>query len=404
MKNSHRAAFRGLLAARLLGALADGVMVPFVVLWAREFGGLDGPAAGALFLALACGELIGGLAGGALADRLGHRRTLVASTAGMALGYACLAVIHQPVLTIGAFLIAGLFESAFHPTIAALIGDLKEDEDLHHAFGLNRVAANLGRIAGPLIGAGAAALSLSSVFLTSGILLIAALITILGTIPADAVRTGEADEAAAAECAAPPSAFGVILRDRGLALLIAGGGLLSITYTWWEADGLALLHQQYPITTTGYAALFTIAAAATALFQIPTSRLARRYSTGRLVLVGAGFQGLGLGLLATASLGYPILVIAALAIALGQMFYGPAVSAFVSRQAAPGRRATYQAAISTTEDIGAAIGPITGLSLGAPPLIWLIALPLSLLAGVVSARATTPGGQPRSAGELTTAA
>jgi hypothetical protein len=60
---------------------------------------------------------------------------------------------------------------------------------------------------------------------------------------------------------------------------------------------------------------------------------------------------------------------------------------------------TYQAVISTTEDIGTALGPVTGLALGtvgAAPLIWLRALPASLIAGVASVRASTddnPGSQ-----------
>jgi predicted MFS family arabinose efflux permease len=123
--------------------------------------------------------------------------------------------------------------------------------------------------------------------------------------------------------------------------------------------------------------------------------LARRYSTSRLLLAGAVIQGLGLGILAAAGAGYPVMIIAVLAVSLGQMLYSPAVSTFVSRNAAPGRRATYQAAISTTEDIGTALGPVTGLALGAvgpPSLVWLLALPATLTAGIASAHATA---QPR---------
>lgn len=73
------------------------------------------------------------------------------------------------------------------------------------------------------------------------------------------------------------------------------------------------------------------------------------------------------------------------------MIYGPTTSAFISRHAPTGRSATYQAALSTTQDIGSAIGPMSGLALGRigpPALIWLSALPLGLLAGLATARAT----------------
>ena len=95
--------------------------------------------------------------------------------------------------------------------------------------------------------------------------------------------------------------------------------------------------------------------------------------------------------LAAAGIGYVLLVGAVLLMALGQMLYAPTVSTFTSRLAALGRAATYQAALSTTEDIGTAIGPTTGLALGGlggSRLIWLLAGPLCLLAGLGSAQAS----------------
>jgi len=148
-------AFRGLVGVRTLGAFADSAMLPFVVLWARRDVGLSGAMAGLLFLAQALGELAGGLAGGALADRLGHRRVLLVSTAGMAVGYGSLFAVRQPVVALSAFFIAGLFESAFHPTIGALVGDLRAGPELPRAYAMVRVGANVGRIGGPLIGAAA---------------------------------------------------------------------------------------------------------------------------------------------------------------------------------------------------------------------------------------------------------
>jgi MFS family permease len=76
-------------------------------------------------------------------------------------------------------------------------------------------------------------------------------------------------------------------------------------------------------------------------------------------------QGAGLAALVFARHGYPVLVIAVLLMAAGEMIYAPTVSAFVTTRAGRHRRATYQAALSITEDIGTAIGPISGLALAA---------------------------------------
>ena len=204
------------------------------------------------------------------------------------------------------------------------------------------------------------------------------------TIPAD--LPGEL--AGSTEARTPLTA---LLRDHRLGLLVLGGGLLSITVTWWEADGLVLVRRQTSLSGTGFAALCTIAATVTVLCQIPATRVARRYSTGRLLFVGALVQGLGLAGFALAGFGYPALVAAVVLVSVGQMLYGPALSTFVTLHAPPGRRAMYQAGISTTQDIGTALGPTTGLVLGqssAPPLIWLLALPLGAIAGGFGGLAT----------------
>ncbi|MYW04255.1 MFS transporter [Streptomyces sp. SID3343] len=385
------AAFRGLLTVRLLGALANGVMLPFVILWAHRVGGLSGAAAGALFLVQAAGEFTGGLAGGALADRIGHRRMLLLSTTGMALGYGSLFLVHHPILALGLFLTAGLFESAFHPTIAALIGDLHAEKDLHHAYGMTRVVASIGGVIGPILGAVAVTLSLSSVFAMAGVLLVGAVLAVLIAVPSDRAIGPETPQADIGEEAKEVyGAVAQILRDRRLALLVFGGSLLTITFTWWEADGLVLLNRIDSLGTTAYAALFAVDALAIILFQIPVSRWAGRRDTGRLLFLGAALQGVGLAGFAAAGFGYPALLAAVLVTSFGMMISGPTTSAFLSRHAPPGRSATYQAALSTSQDIGTAIGPTSGLALariGPPTLVWLLALPLGLIAGLATARA-----------------
>src|ERR1700733_3340850 len=209
----------GLVTVRTLGELGSSAMLPFVVIWAHRYAGLGGAAAGVLFIVQAVGEFGAGLAGGALADRFGHRRLLLFSAAGMAVGYGLLAIAKAPVAAIALFLLAGIFESAFHPTIGALVGDMFGEDQLVRAFGIVRVGANAGRVAGPLIGAAGAPATHSLGFAVAG---------------------------------------GVL-----------AGGLLSISFTWWEADGLVLLREKRPLSTTAYAVLFTIAAATIVASQMP---------------------------------------------------------------------------------------------------------------------------------------
>jgi MFS family permease len=378
-RNYGRSSLAGLVTVRTFGELGSSAMLPFVVIWAHRDARLGGAAAGVLFIVQAAGEFGAGLAGGALADRFGHRRLLLFSAAGMALGYGLLAVARAPAAAIALFLVAGIFESAFHPTIGALVGDMFGEEQLVHAFGVVRVGANAGRIAGPLIGAAAALVSLPLVFAAAGGLLAGALVAAVALIPHDVPSQPDEDEPEV-----PPGTFRALVTDRRLAVLVLAGGLLSITFAWWEADGLVLLRQQHPLSTTAYAVLFTIAAAAIVAFQIPVTRRTARMPAGLAMLTGAILQGAGLAALVFAHHGYAVLVIAVLLMAAGEMIYAPTVSAFVTTRAGRHRRASYQAALSITEDIGTAIGPISGLALAAATsaaTLWAAGAILSALAG-----------------------
>jgi MFS family permease len=377
----NRSVLGGIVTIRTVEALASSAMLPFVVLWAHRYAGLGGIAAGLLFVGQAVGEFGGGVVGGGLADRLGHRRVLLVSTLGMALGYGLLAVANTPWLAVVLFLLAGVFESAFHPTTAAVVGAVTDDDRLEHAFSLVRVGSYAGRIVGPLLGALAALADLPAVFALSGGLLGLALLVELAVLPRTTPAEDEDEEPEI-----PPGTLRALRTDSRLLALVLGGGLLAVAFTWWESDGLVVVRQQTALGSTAYAALFTVAAAVVVAGQLPLNRLLRGLPAPRLLLGGALVQAGGLAVLTAAGGGYGWLVVAVVLMALGEMAYAPTVSAVVSRRARPHQRASYQAALSITEDIGTAVGPVSGLAVARATTaagVWVVAAGLSAAAGAL---------------------
>lgn len=384
-----RAALRGLVLAFGVSSIGFGSISPFLVIWGHRDAGLAGTAAGLLFVAQAAGELSGGLAGGMLADRLGARSILLVSTIGMALAYGSLAVVGAPVLAIVVIYLAGLFEAAYHPTALALVGDLTPVEDRSHAYGLMRMASNLGTILGPLAGAAVVAgAPVADVFYVCGGLLAVSGVVVFATLPRRELRVDLDEEADEIRAAVP--GLKAIARDRRLLLLVIGGALMTITLAWWESDGLVVLQTQRAFSAGGFSLMLALGAAITVVFQIPITRLTRKRPVGMLLATGAVLQAVGLAVLALSGSGLAAVVVAVVVLAFAEMIYSPNVNALVSELAPRGRGATYQAAISTTFDIGNAAGPASGLALSAglgARLMWLIALPLGLGAGAASGRA-----------------
>lgn len=382
MSRNKSAVLGGVVTVRTLEALSSGAMLPFVVIWAHRYAGLVGVAAGLLFVGQALGEFVAGVLGGGLADRFGHRRVLLISTLGMALGYGLLSLATDPGLAIVLFLLAGIFESAFHPTTAAVVGAVTDEDRLTHAFSLVRIGSNTGRIVGPMLGALAALASLRLVFAVSGTFLAIGLLVELALLPS----IGDVAEDDGDEPEIPPGTLRALSADARLRALVLGGGLLAISFTWWESDGLVLIRQQTALSSTAYAALFTLAATIVVVGQLPLNRLLAGIPATRLMLGGALLQAAGLAVLTAAPHGYSVLVLAVVLMALGEMSYAPTVSALVTRRARPHQRASYQAALSITEDIGTAVGPLSGLALArvaTAGTVWATAAALAAVAGVL---------------------
>ncbi len=388
-----RRAFSGLVLGFATSAVGFGAITPFLVVWGHRDAGLAGSAAGLLFVAQAAGELSGGLAGGVLADRLGARQVLLVSTLGMALAYGSLGVIGAPGLAVAIIYVAGLFEAAYHPTALALVADLRAEDERAGAYGLMRAGSNLGTILGPLAGAALiAGASLPDVFfLAGGLLAVSGAIAFL-TLPGRGLAISLAEEVEEIRAAVPGLA--AIARDRALALLVLGGALSTITLAWWEADGLTVIHSQRSFGTTTFSLMLALSAAITVIFQLPASRLTRGRSVPGLLAGGMVLQACGLALFAASAAGIGVVVAAVALISVGQMIYSPQVSTLAAGLAPRGAGATYQAAVSTTIDIGMAAGPASGLALSAAlgaSATWLLALPLCLGAGVLTSRAARVG-------------
>ena len=153
-----------------------------------------------------------------------------------------------------------------------------------------------------------------------------------------------------------------------------------------------MLRTQTAVGTTGFAALFTVAAVVTIAAQVPVTRLTRRVAPGRLLLIGGLLQGAGLTVLVAAPAGYAMLVIAVVVSAVGAMLYGPTVSTMVTSRAQPHQRASYQAALSISQDVGTALGPISGLALVRVTTaagLWAIAGVASTAAGLLGRTAVS---------------
>jgi len=127
------------------------MVFPLFTLYFTQKFGISVAQAGLLIVLFTVGGLIGGPLGGWLADRFGRKGVMMFSLAAEAVFSMGMALAPSLPLLILAIIGFGLTVPMFWPASSAAIADLVKPERRAGAYGLIRVAANLGVAFGPLV-------------------------------------------------------------------------------------------------------------------------------------------------------------------------------------------------------------------------------------------------------------
>jgi MFS transporter, DHA1 family, tetracycline resistance protein len=377
-----------------VASVADGALMPFFALWALKIAGVEVGWIGVLLGCYAGGELVATPFIGGMADRVGRRPVLLASTAGVGVGFLLLLFANGPVTAAGCLIVIGIFESVLHPTAATVIGDVVAPERMTESYSVMRLASNAGAMVGPALGALFALLSLRFVFVG------AALSVLLGTLcvalflpetrPPSAKTDADEEESL--------TALTAIFHDRRLAALLIPIAALGICSSWIESVSPLYANTAGLLSESGVGWLFTYAGALGVLLQLPLVRATQRYPVFAVIL------GMGLVLSLAFVLLIPAPTMATLigavtGLALARILLGPLTNTLAFEMAPTHARATYQASFSVTSDLRDTLGPAIGTWLYAisARLPWVVAVPICLLASGLLAVLVRRHARPRDA-------
>lgn len=360
------------LASELLSAVGTGMTLPFLLVYLHTVHGLSLPVAGAVAAAVAGASFVGNPLGGAASDRIGSRATLAGGLAVAGAGAVVLAGVHSTWQAFAGAAASGLGVSVAWPAKDMLLGRL-ESQARSAVFAVRYATMNLGLAVGALIAATIVARNDPSSYV---LLYLADAASFLLAIPfLGFVRAGAGEP----QQHPPPGAGGTrlaggyrtVLRDRAFRRL----WLLTAVLT---TAGFGAFTAAFPVYATQVAgigpAMLSVAYAANmvtvVLVQLVVLRLlASRRRTSALAAVGATWGATwGVVLLAGHTgpvLAAPLLIIAAVAFAVGETLLSPTGPAIVNDIAPEHLRGRYNAGSTLAYTTGFMFGPvITGLALG----------------------------------------
>jgi MFS family permease len=285
------AGFWWLWAAQLINRVC-GFVMPLLAFYVTDELHRSAAFAGAVVAAMGVGSFVAGPFGGIVADRLGHKPTLVGAQTATAAAMVALAYAHSPwALLLGAFAV-GLVNNATRPAHNALIAEVIPQPDQTRAYSLNFWAINIGFSVAMLSVGLVSVIGYTALFWLNGAtMLISALLIAIwvpGRRPA-ALPTDTADG----------QGFGAVLRDRTFVAFVAAQ-FLVLTILYQSESGLPIAMSLDGFSPSTFGQVAALNGIVIIVVQLPLTRLYKRFPeswvlAGSSALIGIGYSVLLLG-------------------------------------------------------------------------------------------------------------
>lgn len=346
------ASFWRLWVATLVNRLG-GFVVPFLSLFLGGERQMRSSEVGLVVACFGAGSMIAGPIGGALADRVGRKRTIVSGMALSAVALLALAAMTRPIELALACFFLGLCTELPRAATSALVGDLVPEQDRTRAFSALYWAANLGFACAGLLAGLVSSVSFYVLFVVDA----ATCVACAGIVAAGVPETRGLEE----RRAAPPFALGDLarpFRDPAFAWFFVATVTVAFVFFQFHV-AMPLDMKAHGITTGEYGALVALNGILVIVLQPFSTRLIQRVSSAVSLSFGAVLNAIGFGLLAfvDSAAGYAV----AIAIfTVGEVAMAPVNPTVVTELAPRALRGTYQGAFQLAYAIAAAGAPIVG--------------------------------------------
>ncbi|MGQ9585787.1 MAG: MDR family MFS transporter [Anaerolineae bacterium] len=338
----------------IINSMGGGLVYPFLSIYLRQRLEIPMTTVGVIISLWSLAAFPAQLVGGSLADRLGRRSMMVFSL--LASGATTLGFGLAPnfaIFTVLAIL-AGSTSPLYGPAANAMLADLVGPARRPRAFGLLRIASNLGFAMGPALGGFIAGRSYLLLF-TLGALtsLIYALIVFLGTYETrpEAVEPAQGREGA--------QGFSHILRNRPFLVFSALAVVSSLLYAQMTLILPVHMKEDYGLPEHYYGWVMTSNAGLVAVLQYAVTRWAERWPRLRMMALGSTLYALGVGSVSLAR-GFPWFVASMVTVTFGEMINIPVSNSVAADMAPPELRGRYMGVFGLTWSLGFAVGPVMG--------------------------------------------
>lgn len=311
---------------------------------------------GIIFTLLSVTSVFFSIVGGALADYIGRRRTLLVGSLGGFIVYFSIAsfiILHKPdIWIIAVFIISSFSGSLVFPSASALVSDVTSESERFQAFSIYRILGNVGWAIGPLIGAYIYNAGVELVFLFVAFASVVQFVIVLVMVRERLVPNRWTDIRKEAK-------FNILSFDRYLIFFGAGTFLITLVASQFSVTlpTFSVVHVGIPTYQLGY--IYAVNGTVVVLGQYPMTMLLRRFSDVSTMALGAVLYGIGY-LMVGFSNSLLMLMLDMVIITAGENLTSPGINTIVSKIAPRDKTARYMGFIGMLNSTGRALGPSIG--------------------------------------------
>jgi DHA1 family tetracycline resistance protein-like MFS transporter len=350
----------------VLDLLGFGLVMPFLALEARDVFGVEASTAALLGTTYSAMQFLFMPLWGRLSDRIGRRPVLLCSILASSLSMGglglCLGFTNS---VLWLFLMRGLggMATANIGTAAAYIADITTPEERVKGMGLIGMAFGIGFVVGPGVGGVLASIEVNgrqgpvacfAAAALSAINLIWAITSLPESLPKERRRAAQQAHGSRSE------GLKLALKTPGIAqaastnfLIILAFSGLENTYALFAKDSFALTQKQVGLL---FVFMGFLGAAVQGGFM---RRASGRYRETSLAYVGLSLLLVGFASFVPATrVGVSLLLVGSAAIAIGNAFTQPSISAYISRLADPARQGETLSGNQSLSSLARVFGPL----------------------------------------------
>lgn len=371
-----------LVLTTFIDSLGGFLLFPFLSLYVTQKFGVGMTEVGFLFGLFSITDMIGGLVGGALTDRIGRKSMVLFGLVSSALIALILGVIGTFKLFAAAVLVVGIFASMGGPARQSMVADLLPEERRAEGFGILRVTFNVSATVAPAVAGILAARSYLLLFVTDAVISLVTAAFVVAMLPETrpALHMGGKSESVLATF----RGYFTVLRDSSFVMFSAICMLMTIVYMQINTTMGVYLRDVHGISTQGYGYLLSVNAIMVVLLQFSFTRRVKRTPPFLAMALGTVLFAIGFGAFGFVTT-YAMFVWAIVVITVGEMIVAPISQAVVARMAPEDMRGRYNAVFGFTWVIPGIVGPLlAGLVMDNldPRWVWYAAGLIGLVAAL----------------------